>query len=114
LAIWTREDLSADTPPERRKDLAFEMRNAQQELATALGDPPLKTWWDSQGEPHMDTDKGLVDQAALHGSRMALALTAAVPATMAVLYLLLIWYFRLRGGYTKEVVLTTAAPGSEF
>jgi MFS family permease len=114
LAIWTREDLSADTPPERRKDLAFEMRNAQQELATALGDPPLKTWWDSQGKPHMDTDKGLVDQAALHGSRMALALTAAVPATMAVLYLLLIWYFRLRGGYTKEVVLTTAAPGSEF
>jgi MFS family permease len=114
LSIWAREDLSADTPPERKQDLAFEIRNAKQELETALGDPPLKTWWDTQGEPHMATDKELVDQAALHGSRMALALTAAVPATMAVLYLLLIWYFRLRGGYTKEVVLTTAAPGSEF
>jgi hypothetical protein len=50
----------------------------------------------------------------LFGSRMALRITAAIPATMAVLYLLLILYFRLRGGYTKEVVLTTAAAGSEF
>jgi hypothetical protein len=45
---------------------------------------------------------------------MALQLTAAVPAVMAVLYLLLILYFRATGGYKKEVVLTTAAPGSEF
>ena len=47
-------------------------------------------------------------------ARGALRLTAAVPATMAVLYLLLILYFKMRGGYTKEVVLTTSAPGSEF
>ena len=62
----------------------------------------------------MGLDRGLVDHAALYGGQIALALTAAVPAVMAVLYLLLIAYFRMRGGYTKEVVLTTAAPGSEL
>jgi len=35
---------------------------------------------------------------------MALQWTALVPAAMAVLYLLLILYFRDRGGYTKVVI----------
>jgi MFS family permease len=40
-----------------------------------------------------------VHEADLHGGRMALRMTAAVPATMATLYLLIILYFRARGGY---------------
>ena len=35
---------------------------------------------------------------------MALKMTAAVPATMAILYLLLIVYFKAKGGY-KQVHL---------
>ena len=40
---------------------------------------------------------------------VALTLTAAVPATMAVLYLLLIVYFQLQGGY-KRVELAPETP----
>ncbi|HYE30704.1 MAG TPA: MFS transporter [Methylomirabilota bacterium] len=40
-----------------------------------------------------------VHDADLHGGRTALKVTAAIPATMAVLYLVLIAYFRSKGGY---------------
>ena len=42
-----------------------------------------------------------VAEAALFGGRMALKITALIPATMAVLYLFLIFYFRARGGYKQ-------------
>ena len=42
-----------------------------------------------------------VHDADLEGGRMALKMTAAIPATMAVLYLLIILYFRARGGYRQ-------------
>jgi hypothetical protein len=45
-----------------------------------------------------------VHDADLFGGRMALKMTAAVPATMAILYLLLIVYFKAKGGY-KQVHL---------
>jgi len=45
-----------------------------------------------------------VHEADLHGGRMALKITAGVPATMAFLYLCLIVYFKARGGY-KQVHL---------
>ena len=49
-------------------------------------------------------EETLVHHADLHGGRMALKITAAIPATMAVLYLLLILYFKAKGGY-KQVHL---------
>ena len=59
------------------------------------------------------TDEGkadkVIEEASLFGGRMALKLTAAVPALMAVLYLLLIIYFKLTGGY-KRVELGTGHP----
>ena len=58
----------------------------------------LKTWWDG-AEEYAESDKEPVSQATLHGSRMALKLTAIIPAVMAVCYLLLILYFRSIGGY---------------
>jgi MFS family permease len=42
-----------------------------------------------------------VHDADLEGGRMALKMTAAIPATMAVLYLLIILYFRAKGGYRQ-------------
>lgn len=44
-------------------------------------------------------DKPLLVEANLYGGRMALKYTAYIPATLAVLYLLLILYFRATGGY---------------
>ena len=55
-------------------------------------------------------DEGKVKDAALHGGRMALKVTAGVPVVMALGYLLLIIYFKLQGGY-NPIVLT--AGGNE-
>lgn len=61
----------------------------------------LEKWWKT-AEPFAKTDKKFVEESRLYGSRMALIWTAAVPATMAVGYLLLILYFRATGGYQQE------------
>ncbi len=45
-----------------------------------------------------------VHEADLYGGRMALRMTAGIPATMAFLYLCIIIYFKARGGY-KQVHL---------
>ena len=45
---------------------------------------------------------------------MALTWTAGIPATMAVGYLLLILYFRLRGGYKAEVLVGHKAEDEKF
>jgi hypothetical protein len=63
----------------------------------------LSVWWE-KAAPFARTDIEPIEAADLHGGRMALIWTAAVPATMAVLYLLLLGYFKLQGGY-KPVVL---------
>ncbi len=65
----------------------------------------LEQWWETQGKPNADTDKKFVLPAELDGGKQALTWTAAVPATMAVCFLLLLLYFRLAGGY-KQVHLT--------
>ncbi|MBN8249253.1 MAG: MFS transporter [Verrucomicrobia bacterium] len=44
-------------------------------------------------------DEAKVHDADLHGGRTALKVTAAVPAVMAFLYLLIMLYFRSKGGY---------------
>jgi MFS family permease len=46
-------------------------------------------------------EENKVHDADLHGGRMALRVTAAIPATMAVCYLFLILYFRAKGGYKQ-------------
>ncbi len=58
----------------------------------------LAKWWET-AKPSVDQDAKPVGAATLFGGRMALKVTAAVPAIMAVLYLLLILYFKAKGGY---------------
>lgn len=58
----------------------------------------LNTWW-SDASSHMAEDEKPVKDATLQGSRMALKLTAVVPAIMAICYLALIGYFKSIGGY---------------
>jgi MFS family permease len=60
----------------------------------------LVAWW-QVAKTTADSDKKLVSAAGLHGGRMALKLTSFVPLAMAGVYLLLILYFRARGGYKQ-------------
>lgn len=53
-----------------------------------------------------------VHEADLHGGRMALQVTAAIPATMAVLFLMLLFYFKARGGY-KQVHIEGTGTGAK-
>jgi hypothetical protein len=55
-----------------------------------------------------------VEEARLYGGRMALRWTALVPAMMAVGYLLLIVYFRAKGGYKVEILHGKPMEGEEF
>ena len=57
-------------------------------------------------------DETQVHDADLHGGRMALRTTAAIPATMAVLYLLIILYFKTKGGY-KQVHIAGTGHGAK-
>jgi MFS family permease len=58
----------------------------------------LAAWWES-AKDSAEKDSGPVTAATLEGGRMAMKVTAAVPALMALLYLLLILYFKAKGGY---------------
>ena len=70
----------------------------------------LAKWWET-AKLTAENDKKLVTAAALHGGKMALKLTSFVPAIMAVLYLLIILYFKTRGGY-KQVHIEGAGKGA--
>jgi hypothetical protein len=65
----------------------------------------LDQWWESQGKEYAEADKPKVSDASLFGARTALFWTAAVPAALAVGYLLLILVFKLQGGY-RQIHLT--------
>jgi hypothetical protein len=62
----------------------------------------LNTWWQTEAKAHAAADKPAVAESVLEGGRMALIYTAAVPAFMALCYLLLVIYFRAKGGYKQE------------
>jgi hypothetical protein len=63
----------------------------------------LRLWWaDARGQA--DADRQPVTQAVLRGSRMALECTALIPVLMALGYLMLVLYFRSKGGY-KQIYL---------
>lgn len=79
-------------------------------------EPPLEklsNWW-NQSKEFASQDKAPVNEASLHGGKMALQWTALVPAMMAVGYLILILYFKSQGGYKAEVLVGHAAEDEEF
>ncbi len=59
-------------------------------------------WWTTQGLPHEAEDLPKLEEAKTFGAKQALLWTAAVPATMAVCYLLLILFFKMSGGYKQD------------
>src|SRR5262249_23334053 len=64
----------------------------------------LHDWWVTDGLPNFEKDKAPLDEARDTGARKALYWTAAVPAMMAVGFLILLLYFAAIGGY-KQVHL---------
>lgn len=71
--------------------------NAQQGK-TDPNQEKLSTWWEG-AHSEAAHDKPRVKDAGLHGGRMALMLTAFVPAVLALIYLALALHFRRTGGY---------------
>ncbi|MFO0980073.1 MAG: MFS transporter [Planctomycetaceae bacterium] len=90
------------------KELARAGELLKKENKTDDNQAALSNWW-AEASKTADADKKLVTEANLHGGRTALKLTSFVPLTMAVLYLLLILYFKAKGGY-KAVHVEGAAP----
>ena len=58
----------------------------------------LAAWWDT-AKASAEADKKPVQTAGVIGGQTALKLTSYVPMGMAVLYLMLILYFKSIGGY---------------
>jgi hypothetical protein len=87
----------ADNPPGKtlQADLEFARK-------VGKNDPNLEklnTWFETVEKPHVEADKEPVVTANTFGGRRALQITALVPTTMAVCYLLLVIYFVSKGGY---------------
>ncbi len=80
------------------KELASTGEKLKQDGGTDANYDSLAKWWDS-AKDNASADAAPVIAATLDGGRMALKVTAAVPAVMAVLFLLLILYFKATGGY---------------
>jgi hypothetical protein len=75
----------------------------------------LHEWWTVKAKSFAAADKPPVIEAGIYGGRKALELTAYVPLAMAVLYLLLVVYFRATGGYKQvEIHHQGEGPMSEM
>ena len=97
-------------------DGAVELERSVQLLAEQGRSVPaitnLDKWWQSTGQPNASVDEGPVSEARIFGGRMALKWTAVVPALLAVGYLILLLYFRARGGY-RQVELSEGGDSSQ-
>jgi MFS family permease len=71
-------------------------------------------WWKAQGQPNADHDFKIVKAAQAYGGKQALTWTAAVPAALTVGFLLLVIYFRAKGGYKAEVLVGHKAEDEKF
>jgi MFS family permease len=83
---------------ENRTDLSLEQR---------------EKWWQDEGLPNAEHDYPKVKEAQLKGGKQALTWTSVVPAIMALCFLLLIFYFRSRGGYVAQVLVCHAVTDDE-
>ena len=73
-------------------------KSTGRELNESKGLTELKTWWASVKE-YANEDKEPVSEAGFYGAGRALVVTAIIPAIMAIGFLILILYFKSKGGY---------------
>jgi len=64
--------------------------------------------------PDQAHDLKPVEEARLYGGQMALRYTSIIPVLMACGYLILILYFRSKGGYKVELLHGKPMDGEEF
>jgi hypothetical protein len=83
------------------KDLASDMELLKKENKTDENTAALYEWWTDVAKTHAEEDKPKVDHAIVVGGKQALTWTAAVPAAMALGFLLMILYFKMIGGYKQ-------------
>ncbi|HZT83765.1 MAG TPA: MFS transporter [Gemmataceae bacterium] len=88
--------------------LASDGANLKEEENKSLYD-----WW-QRAKEHAGVDRVPVLSAVIYSGQMALIVTAANPAVLALGYLFLIVLFRLRGGYKAEVLVGHKAKDEEF
>ena len=88
---------------------ALQVANETKKMNKAVEEQvKLAGWWE-HAKQFAEVDRPPIEESSLYGGRMALLWTAAVPAAMAVLYLLLILYFNMKGGY-RRVDITHPPP----
>jgi hypothetical protein len=87
------------------QDLANLRKDTKAPPASVERQQALVDWWEKDRDS-AEHDKPLVTEAGLYGGRSALQLTAIVPATMALIYLGMILYFKARGGYRAQELIT--------
>ena len=80
------------------------LEKEQAKPETIAAQKELVSWWNETASAESAADKPLVEAAGLFGGRQALKLTALVPAAMFVCYLLLLGWFKMRGGYEAHHV----------
>jgi MFS family permease len=113
--------LGKDAPPLLKTTLQADLATLKREKAAGKPVEPkleesltrLMEWWDTQGQPNFSADEKQLVPARLFGSKTALLYTAAVPAALAVGFLLLLLYFAAAGGY-KQVHLEEEQPLAEY
>ena len=80
------------------------LEKEQAKPETIAAQRELVSWWNGTASAESAADKPLVEAAGLFGGRQALKLTALVPAAMFACYLLLLGWFKMRGGYKAHHV----------
>jgi MFS family permease len=96
------EQYKADNPSSPIKGIVPEV--------TGLNGTKVEEILNKKKEDRTEDEQKVFD-ASLYGGRMALKWTAAVPATMAVGYLLLVLYFAATGGYKQQHILDVETKG---
>lgn len=109
-----KKDSKTLTDAEKKLQLQKDVELLMQESRTEEELTKRMDWWNTMGQPNASEDAPKIKDARLTGGKTALLWTAAVPAVMALGYLLIIIYFRLRGGYKAEVLVGHAAEDEKF
>jgi MFS family permease len=108
-----KEDQEKDTLTEEQRrlniDKDLDLLRKAGNAAAVENLERLRSWWVEIAKAHADLDKPKLDEARLFGGKQAMLYTAAVPAAMAIGYLLLILVFKAMGGY-RQVHLGEGAP----
>lgn len=74
--------------------------NSGNKLSSSTGLSNLNNWWES-AKSFANTDREPVNEAGFYGAGRALVVTSAVPAALAIGFLILIVYFKRKGGYKR-------------